>query len=89
MKLWKSFGDGSVIPTEYCLSQAGARVALSDDRNPHLAWSDVPHRVGLERVEELSAICDRGSTMKLWSERVTMAGTTTATTARARRGTTA
>ena len=45
MKLWsESFKDGGVIPGEYALGviDAAAHVALSKNRNPHLAWSDLP-----------------------------------------------
>ena len=45
MKLWSdSFADGSAIPVEYAFGkpQAGSHVALSDNRNPHLAWDAVP-----------------------------------------------
>jgi Raf kinase inhibitor-like YbhB/YbcL family protein len=39
-----SFEDGGVIPAEYafCAPDPGSHVALSKNRNPHLAWSDVP-----------------------------------------------
>ena len=45
MKLWSnSFADLSTIPGElaFCVIDAAQHVALSDNRNPHLAWSDVP-----------------------------------------------
>jgi Raf kinase inhibitor-like YbhB/YbcL family protein len=45
MKLWSdSFKDGWVIPGEFafCVPDAATHVALSANRNPHLAWSDVP-----------------------------------------------
>lgn len=45
MKLWSdSFADGATIPTEYAFGKprAGSHVALSDNRNPHLAWDAVP-----------------------------------------------
>jgi Raf kinase inhibitor-like YbhB/YbcL family protein len=45
MKLWSdSFKDGSAIPAEFafCVQDAATHVALSANRNPHLAWSEVP-----------------------------------------------
>ena len=45
MKLWSdSFRDGGWIPTTFAFGkpQQGTHVALSDNRNPHLAWDDVP-----------------------------------------------
>jgi Raf kinase inhibitor-like YbhB/YbcL family protein len=45
MKLWSdSFKDGAVIPGEFAFGviDAGSHVALSSNRNPHLAWSDAP-----------------------------------------------
>lgn len=45
MKLWsESFKDGGVIPGEFAFGviDAAAHVALSNNRNPHLAWSDLP-----------------------------------------------
>lgn len=45
MKLWsESFRDGGGIPTEFAFGRpaAAGHVALSDNRNPHLAWDDVP-----------------------------------------------
>jgi Raf kinase inhibitor-like YbhB/YbcL family protein len=45
MKLWSdSFKDGETIPGEYafCVTDPKTHVALSTNRNPHLAWSDVP-----------------------------------------------
>ncbi|WP_027349950.1 YbhB/YbcL family Raf kinase inhibitor-like protein [Halotalea alkalilenta] len=39
-----SFQDGQAIPGEFAfgVSDAAAHVALSSNRNPHLAWSDIP-----------------------------------------------
>jgi Raf kinase inhibitor-like YbhB/YbcL family protein len=39
-----SFSDGGPIPAEYafCAQDAKAHVTLSANRNPHLAWLDVP-----------------------------------------------
>ena len=45
MKLWSdSFQDGQPIPGEYafCVIDPKSHVTLSDNRNPHLAWDDVP-----------------------------------------------
>ena len=45
MKLWSdSFLDGATIPVEFAFGRPAPRthVALSDNRNPHLAWDDVP-----------------------------------------------
>lgn len=37
-----SFQNGQAIPAEFAFGKPGDPVALSDNRNPHLAWSDVP-----------------------------------------------
>jgi Raf kinase inhibitor-like YbhB/YbcL family protein len=45
MKLWSdSFKEGAAIPGEYafCVSDPATHVTLSGNKNPHLAWSDVP-----------------------------------------------
>jgi len=45
MKLWsESFQDGAAIPGEFAfaVSDPKSHVALSSNRNPHLAWSDIP-----------------------------------------------
>lgn len=45
MKLWSdSFKDGKAIPGEFafCVIDPSTHVAMSANRNPHLAWSDVP-----------------------------------------------
>jgi Raf kinase inhibitor-like YbhB/YbcL family protein len=45
MRLWsESFADGADIPSEFAFGKPGteSRVSLSDNRNPHLAWDDVP-----------------------------------------------
>ncbi len=45
MKLWSdSFKDGAAIPGEYafCVIDPATHVALSNNKNPHLAWSDLP-----------------------------------------------
>lgn len=55
MKLWSdSFKDGSFIPGEFAFGviDPAAHVALSSNKNPHLAWSDLP--VG---TKSLALIC--------------------------------
>src|SRR5438034_476310 len=45
MKLWSdSFKDGNFIPGEFafCVINPITHASLSANRNPHLAWSDVP-----------------------------------------------
>ena len=45
MKLWSdSFADGTDIPPAYAFGKPDpvGHVALSDNRNPHLAWDEVP-----------------------------------------------
>ena len=45
MKLWSdSFTDGGVIPPEcaFAVIDPASHVRLSTNRNPHLAWDDVP-----------------------------------------------
>ncbi len=45
MKLWSdSFADGTEVPTECAFGKPDrvSHVSLSDNRNPHLAWDDVP-----------------------------------------------
>ncbi|ASU40648.1 phospholipid-binding protein [Herbaspirillum sp. meg3] len=45
MKLWSdSFQDGAAIPGEFAFAvpDAKSHIALSSNKNPHLAWSDVP-----------------------------------------------
>ncbi|MGB5285708.1 MAG: YbhB/YbcL family Raf kinase inhibitor-like protein [Polyangiales bacterium] len=39
-----SFKDGDYLPTEYAFGKRSAdgQIDLSDNRNPHLAWSDLP-----------------------------------------------
>jgi len=37
-----SFNDGDVIPAEFAFGKTGDPVALSDNRNPHLSWTEVP-----------------------------------------------
>jgi len=45
MKLWSdSFRNGDAIPGEFafCVQDPSSHVTLSANRNPHLAWSEVP-----------------------------------------------
>ncbi|MBB3213793.1 hypothetical protein FHW67_003094 [Herbaspirillum sp. Sphag1AN] len=45
MKVWsESFQDGAAIPGEFAFAviDPKSHIALSSNRNPHLAWSDVP-----------------------------------------------
>lgn len=44
MKLWSdSFGNGQPIPPEFAAGRRdGEAVGFSADRNPHLAWDEVP-----------------------------------------------
>jgi len=45
MKLWSdSFEDGARIPAPFVfgIHDPDSHIALSDNKNPHLAWSDVP-----------------------------------------------
>lgn len=45
MKFWSdSFKDNSAIPGEFafCVIDSNTRIAMSANRNPHLAWSDLP-----------------------------------------------
>src|SRR5574337_594252 len=45
MKIWSdSFGDGQPIPPRCAFAQPHPKthIELSDNRNPHLAWSDLP-----------------------------------------------
>ncbi|WP_332848539.1 YbhB/YbcL family Raf kinase inhibitor-like protein [Massilia sp. S19_KUP03_FR1] len=46
MNIWSdSFIDGGVVPPEcaLCVIDPGNHVRFSRNRNPHLAWDDVPH----------------------------------------------
>jgi len=55
MELWSnSFEDGEFIPGEFafCVMDPVSRVAMSANRNPHLAWSGAP--VG---TQSLALIC--------------------------------
>ena len=55
MKIWSdSFKDGAKIPAPlaFCKIDAATHAAMSDNRNPHLAWSDLP-----ENTRSLVVIC--------------------------------
>ena len=55
MKLWSdSFTDNAAIPESLAFGKMdpNTHVALSDNRNPHLAWSDLP-----EGTRSLALIC--------------------------------
>ena len=55
MKVWSdSFADGATIPVEFAFGRidAATHVALSGNRNPHLAWSALP--VG---TKSLAVVC--------------------------------
>lgn len=55
MKIWSdSFKDGEKIPVSlaFCKPDASIHAAPSDNKNPHLAWSDLP-----ENTRSLVLIC--------------------------------
>ncbi|HJV84830.1 MAG TPA: YbhB/YbcL family Raf kinase inhibitor-like protein [Noviherbaspirillum sp.] len=55
MKLWsESFKDGAAIPGEFAFGviDPATHVGLSSNRNPHLAWSDLP-----AGTKSLAVIC--------------------------------
>ena len=55
MKVWSdSFKDGAAIPGEFafCVTDPATHVTLSANRNPHLAWSDLP-----AGTQSLAVIC--------------------------------
>ncbi|GAA5232387.1 YbhB/YbcL family Raf kinase inhibitor-like protein [Verticiella sediminum] len=55
MRVWsQSFTDGQPIPPRYafCKIDAKTRVAMADNLNPHLAWSDLP-----EGTKSIAVIC--------------------------------
>ena len=46
MKLWsETFRDGGLMPAEYAFAEIdpASRVRLAGNRNPHLAWDEVPN----------------------------------------------
>lgn len=58
MKLWSdSFQDGGSIPVRCAFGkhEPAAHIELSDNRNPHLAWSDLP-----KGTKSLALICHDG-----------------------------
>jgi len=55
MRVWSnSFTDGQPMPSRYafCKIDPKTRVALADNMNPHLAWSDLP-----AGTQSLAVIC--------------------------------
>jgi Raf kinase inhibitor-like YbhB/YbcL family protein len=55
MKLWSdSFKEGGYIPGEFafCVVDPATHVRLAHNRNPHLAWNDIP-----EGTKSLALIC--------------------------------
>ena len=49
MKLWsETFRDGGLVPAEYAFAEIdpASRVRLAGNRNPHLAWDEVPNGTG-------------------------------------------
>lgn len=55
MKLWSdSFADGATIPGEFafCVIDLKNHVAVASNRNPHLAWSELP-----QGTQSLALIC--------------------------------
>lgn len=55
MKLWSdSFTDGAAIPAEFAFARTDTRhrVALSGNRNPHLAWGGLP-----DGTRSLAVVC--------------------------------
>lgn len=49
-----SFNDGDYLPTQYAFGKTSAdgKIDLSDNRNPHLAWSDLP-----EGTKSIAILC--------------------------------
>jgi len=49
-----SFNDGDYIPTQYALGKRSAdgKIDLADNKNPHLAWSDLP-----EGTQSIAILC--------------------------------
>jgi Raf kinase inhibitor-like YbhB/YbcL family protein len=55
MKLWsETFRDGGLMPADYAFAEIdpASRVRLAGNRNPHLAWDDVPNG-----TESLALFC--------------------------------
>ena len=62
MRIWSdSFRNGGSIPAEFAFAtmDAETRVRLSGNRNPHLAWSDVP-----AGTESLALLCMDGDALQ-------------------------
>jgi Raf kinase inhibitor-like YbhB/YbcL family protein len=49
-----SFNDGDFIPTQYAFGKTSAdgKIDLADNKNPHLAWSDLP-----EGTKSIAILC--------------------------------
>jgi len=49
-----SFSDGDFIPTQYAFGRTSAdgKIDLSDNKNPHLVWSDLP-----EGTKSIAILC--------------------------------
>lgn len=57
-----SFNDGDYIPTRYALGKRSAdgKIDLTENKNPHLAWSDLP-----EGAKSIAILCyDRSAPTK-------------------------
>ena len=55
MKLWsETFRDGGLVPADYAFAEIdpASRVRLAGNRNPHLAWDEVPNG-----TESLALFC--------------------------------
>ena len=55
MKLWsETFRDGGLMPADYAFAEIdpASRVRLAGNRNPHLAWDEVPNG-----TESLALFC--------------------------------
>lgn len=52
-----SFNDGDFLPTQYAFGKTSAdgKIDLSDNKNPHLAWSDLP-----EGTKSVALLCIDG-----------------------------
>ena len=52
-----SFNDGEYLPTQYAFGKRSAdgKIDLSDNKNPHLAWSDLP-----EGTKSVALLCIDG-----------------------------
>ena len=55
MKLWsETFRDGGLMPADHAFAEidSASRVRLAGNRNPHLAWDEVPNG-----TESLALFC--------------------------------